>query len=435
MKTLLRWLYILFLLLGFKAEILSQLVYVDGCVVSFTPGALALSNGGIELSNNAQFTNNGNLTITKNSTFSQAGDFILNNGATAGGNGYYKIEQDWMNDATFNGDNSTVELYGNTQQLITSTTATNTTFNNLLLTGSGSGANRKKSLVSCDIFISSNGLLNLNDRELETQTNTASVINSSLNAVLNNNTFGSEGFVSSLSPGYFIRKTNAVDDYLFPTGSSDGTLRYRPVIISPNGSSINDYAVRLNNFDANNDGFNRSTTDGSINAANSLFYHSIDQISGNEIADFSIFYIPSDDGSWTSTANWKNAWNNILGGSMGNSNNFAFITKNGWNLNSNEHPYILVNMEDQLEIPNVFTPNNDGINDQFLVDAKNLSEFNLVIVNRWGQVVFESNDLNKSWDGKYKNEMCNEGTYFYIATGKSLNDQAYKKQGFVQLEY
>jgi gliding motility-associated-like protein len=193
--------------------------------------------------------------------------------------------------------------------------------------------------------------------------------------------------------------------------------------------------VRLNNYDANGDGFNRGVTDGTIQTANSLFYHSLAQINGIEYVDLSIYHIPNDDGVWTSVANWKNSWNNIQGGGPMNSGNFSIVNKNAWNISGNDHPYILVNLEDAMEIPNIFTPNNDGVNDQFLVDAKNLSEFNLVIVNRWGQVVFDTNDINQSWDGKYKNEMCNEGTYFYVATGKSLNNQEYKKQGFVQLEY
>ncbi|WP_315819887.1 gliding motility-associated C-terminal domain-containing protein [Paraflavitalea speifideaquila] len=55
----------------------------------------------------------------------------------------------------------------------------------------------------------------------------------------------------------------------------------------------------------------------------------------------------------------------------------------------------------KLDIPNTFTPNNDGINDEFRIGVTGYFKLNgLRIFNRWGQLVFESKDLNYVWNGK-----------------------------------
>lgn len=74
-----------------------------------------------------------------------------------------------------------------------------------------------------------------------------------------------------------------------------------------------------------------------------------------------------------------------------------------------------------INIPNVFTPGSSFmINDSFTVASKNLELYNITIYNRWGSVVFESNDPHKHWDG---NEMikglpCSSGTYYYVLNYK-----------------
>jgi gliding motility-associated-like protein len=69
-----------------------------------------------------------------------------------------------------------------------------------------------------------------------------------------------------------------------------------------------------------------------------------------------------------------------------------------------------------IKLFNVFTPNGDNVNDLFVVDISNEVLFEIVIFNRWGGKVFESNDKNKSWNGRVNNE-GNEspaGVYYYI---------------------
>lgn len=69
----------------------------------------------------------------------------------------------------------------------------------------------------------------------------------------------------------------------------------------------------------------------------------------------------------------------------------------------------------EFYVPNAFSPNNDGVNDVFGIEAQcNLIEYTLKIFNRWGEVLYESNNMNDVWDGTYKGELVPVGVYFYL---------------------
>jgi gliding motility-associated-like protein len=73
-------------------------------------------------------------------------------------------------------------------------------------------------------------------------------------------------------------------------------------------------------------------------------------------------------------------------------------------------------------VPNAFTPNNDGLNDLFKVlGVESVTELNLKIFNRWGQLVFETSDKTKGWDGKFKNKLQPNGTFVFILNYKENN--------------
>lgn len=67
-----------------------------------------------------------------------------------------------------------------------------------------------------------------------------------------------------------------------------------------------------------------------------------------------------------------------------------------------------------LYIPTAFSPNDDNINDRFQVFEKDVATGSLMIFNRWGECVFETKNLNESWDGKFKNTLCSEDAYIWI---------------------
>lgn len=65
-------------------------------------------------------------------------------------------------------------------------------------------------------------------------------------------------------------------------------------------------------------------------------------------------------------------------------------------------------------LPTAFTPNGDGINDRLDCAFWGTSEIQVRIINRWGEIVFESTENNITWDGNYNGNPCMEGTYAMI---------------------
>jgi gliding motility-associated-like protein len=75
-----------------------------------------------------------------------------------------------------------------------------------------------------------------------------------------------------------------------------------------------------------------------------------------------------------------------------------------------------------LYIPTAFTPNGDGINDRFGVKALNLTQFNLKIFNRWGELIFETNEITDLWDGTYNGQaITSTDVFVYTVNAKGPN--------------
>lgn len=85
-----------------------------------------------------------------------------------------------------------------------------------------------------------------------------------------------------------------------------------------------------------------------------------------------------------------------------------------------------------IEVPNVFTPNNDGANDIFKIKISAVKSAQGTIYNRWGQLLYSWDVLNVSWDGKANNgENCPDATYFYIIKVIDKKDKEHIVPGYV----
>lgn len=85
-------------------------------------------------------------------------------------------------------------------------------------------------------------------------------------------------------------------------------------------------------------------------------------------------------------------------------------------------------------VPNVFTPNGDDANEMWMIDTKNMETIDLIIVNRWGNLMTKIEDLNGGWDGKTSDGSdATDGTYFYKYTVKALNGEEFSGHGFLTL--
>lgn len=72
---------------------------------------------------------------------------------------------------------------------------------------------------------------------------------------------------------------------------------------------------------------------------------------------------------------------------------------------------------DNFTVPNVFTPNGDGVNDTYFINFSNpefITQFSFEVFNRWGMRIYETNDPTFQWDGTYGDNNVAEGTYFYL---------------------
>ena len=88
----------------------------------------------------------------------------------------------------------------------------------------------------------------------------------------------------------------------------------------------------------------------------------------------------------------------------------------------------------EIVIPNVFTPNGDVTNDEWIIQTTNIASIEIVILNRWGNVMAEITDLATGWDGKTTNgDDATDGTYFYKYTAKALNGENLSGHGFLTL--
>ncbi len=83
--------------------------------------------------------------------------------------------------------------------------------------------------------------------------------------------------------------------------------------------------------------------------------------------------------------------------------------------------------------PQIFTPNGDGINDKFRIYERNLSNFKILIFDRWGQIIYTSKDPNFEWDGTHNGVECQVGAYVYhiVATGE--DNLPYRRTDIVNL--
>ncbi len=95
---------------------------------------------------------------------------------------------------------------------------------------------------------------------------------------------------------------------------------------------------------------------------------------------------------------------------------------------------VIANIATTIIIPNIFSPNGDGINDEFFIPNTGMNSLNCDIFNRWGQLLHSITAPNQGWDGITPNgDKAPDGTYMYILQAQGLDGKTYKQQGTVTL--
>lgn len=91
------------------------------------------------------------------------------------------------------------------------------------------------------------------------------------------------------------------------------------------------------------------------------------------------------------------------------------------------------NCSTELFVPNAFSPNEDGENDFFRAYGIEVIDFNLKIFDRWGAFLFESNNIQEGWNGKFKGQRTSNGVYVYLISATFLDGTTVQKKGDVTL--
>ncbi len=114
--------------------------------------------------------------------------------------------------------------------------------------------------------------------------------------------------------------------------------------------------------------------------------------------------------------------------------NVCLVAKNAGGCKDSVCKTIIVIGEDSIRIPNVFSPNGDGKNDQFIIFTLGIKNIEISIWDRWGLKIWEHNGPTASWDGKTSSgKESPSGTYYYLLKADAYDGKSYNDHGFVEL--
>jgi gliding motility-associated-like protein len=116
-----------------------------------------------------------------------------------------------------------------------------------------------------------------------------------------------------------------------------------------------------------------------------------------------------------------------------NSKCYILEAINEFGCTNSDEVCITITKDYQLWIPNSFSPNGDGVNDVFFVKGNGLIEIDLMIFDRWGKLIFRTQEFNDAWDGKYNGEICKQDVYTYKLKVKVLDGTWVTKTGHITL--
>ena len=96
---------------------------------------------------------------------------------------------------------------------------------------------------------------------------------------------------------------------------------------------------------------------------------------------------------------------------------------------------VVIDPEFTFYIPNAFSPNGDGINDEFFGKGDYINSFEMDIFDRWGNLIFFSDDINKHWDGKanHGSDVAQQDVYVYVVKITDQKNLKHKYTGTVTI--
>jgi gliding motility-associated-like protein len=86
-----------------------------------------------------------------------------------------------------------------------------------------------------------------------------------------------------------------------------------------------------------------------------------------------------------------------------------------------------------VKVPTAFSPNSDGNNDILYARGIKVTNLQFQIFNRWGQIVFESKDVNNGWDGNFNGQPLNSEVFVYFVKATCPDRTTIERKGTVTL--
>ncbi len=111
----------------------------------------------------------------------------------------------------------------------------------------------------------------------------------------------------------------------------------------------------------------------------------------------------------------------------------AAFAQTGHGVAGQDNPSGQVDEELAPYIPNAFTPNQDGINDEFYITNADFPKFSFTVFDRWGNRVYYTNDGNFRWDGKIDGDAVASGTYVFVMEAVSYKGKQLKRSGTISI--
>lgn len=419
----------------------------------FSP--LLRSGAGGEAFSQITFINKGiDITVTPNCTTLVDGHIVNNINGFIHNSGNIFLTGDWSNDepsGCLDATTGTVVLYGGNQFILGNQT---TTFNNLDCAGNGT-----KTLNINTVVGGNSGILSLNGNALDLNSRTLIVTNPASTAVTR-----TSGFIISETPpssGYGTIQWNAgnsTGNYEYPFGTTGGA--YIPFLfdISSAGTqagtgniSVATYPTLASNIPNNRelpfgvtDLINHTTgNEAAPKCADRFWMIDANNYNSDPTADITFTYQDSEwdlsNGSTNtitedSLRGWRwdgTQWQNPAMGMDNPSANTVTVnninTFSPWTLFGNDEPC------GPLYLPNAFSPNNDLENDDWKPLGNCLKTVKLAVFDRWGEKIFETENINEAWDGTHNGRAENSAVYTYYMTYELYSGDAGSRKGNVSL--
>jgi gliding motility-associated-like protein len=112
---------------------------------------------------------------------------------------------------------------------------------------------------------------------------------------------------------------------------------------------------------------------------------------------------------------------------------YKIVTINEYGCKAEDNVCVTITYDYNIYIPNIFTPNFDGLNDVFLVYGTGITELEMTIFDRWGEQLYNTTERTKGWDGTYQDKLCKNDVYVYLITFKTMDNKKHVRSGHVTL--